>query len=99
VDLYAGDVLALKDDGTVTRTHVSRIVAALRPRHGGGAVLGVERGFALMDADGTIGGPGLDRLYITTSRERLGPGEDPLAGSLFMAEVAVRGQPAREFAG
>jgi sugar lactone lactonase YvrE len=251
VDLYAGDVLALKEDGSVTRTHVSRVVVALRPRRGGGAVLGVERGFALLDADGTVtilpplwtdesirmndgacdpdgrfycgsmaddrrpgagalyrldpdgstrkvldgvtisngldwspdgsrawyvdtetsrvwsfdytpdgglagrrvfvavdgrpdgltvdaegcvwvalngggvvhryagngalvgivevaarrvtactfGGPRLDRLYITTSREGLQPGEDPLAGSLFMVEPGVRGQPTREFAG
>ena len=47
----------------------------------------------------TIGGPGLDTLYITTSREGLGPGEDPLAGSLFRATVGPIGLPAREFAG
>jgi sugar lactone lactonase YvrE len=47
----------------------------------------------------TFGGEGLDQLYITTSRENLPPGEDPLAGSLFRAEVGVRGLPVREFAG
>ncbi|TKJ22198.1 SMP-30/gluconolactonase/LRE family protein [Blastococcus sp. CCUG 61487] len=54
VDMLAGDVLSLADDGTVGRRHVSEIVAAIRPRRGGGAVLGVERGFALEDADGTL---------------------------------------------
>jgi sugar lactone lactonase YvrE len=48
VDVLAGDVLAYSD-GEVTRTHVSRVVAALRPRVGGGAVVATERGFAVCD--------------------------------------------------
>jgi sugar lactone lactonase YvrE len=47
----------------------------------------------------TFGGLQLDQLFITTSREGLAPDEDPLAGSLFRAEVGVRGLPVREFAG
>ena len=47
----------------------------------------------------TFGGPRLDRLYITTSREGLAPGDEPLAGSLFVAVVGVTGRPVREFAG
>ena len=47
----------------------------------------------------TFGGERLDELFITTSRESLAPGDDPLAGSLFRADVGVRGLPAREFAG
>jgi sugar lactone lactonase YvrE len=47
----------------------------------------------------TFGGAHLDRLFITTSREGLAPGEDPLAGSLFVADVGVTGRPVREFAG
>ena len=54
VDMLAGDVLWLHADGTVGRRHVDRVVAALRPRRHGGAVLGVERGFALEDADGAV---------------------------------------------
>jgi sugar lactone lactonase YvrE len=54
VDMLAGDVLALAGDGTVSRRHVAEVVAALRPRRQGGAVLGIERGFALEDADGTV---------------------------------------------
>ncbi len=253
VDMLAGDVLSLGDDGTVGRRHVGAIVAALRPRTAGGAVLAVERGFALEGADGsltpldplwtdasvrmneggcdpdgrfycgsmaydrrpgggalhrldpdgtaqvvldgvtisnglewnpsgtlayyadtathrvdvfdydphagltgrrpfvrmseeqrpdgltvdaeggvwvalngsgavhrytpdgqldhvvevaaakvtacTFGGPDLDRLFVTTSRENLAPDEDPPAGSLFVADVGVRGRPVREFAG
>ena len=253
VDMLAGDVLSLAADGTVARRHVGDVAAALRPRSGGGAVIAVERGFALEGADGTLtplepvwsdpgvrmneggcdpdgrfwcgsmaydqrpgaaalyrldpdgqvhrvlegvtisngldwspdgslayyddtathrvdlfdydretgltarrpfvrlpddgnpdgltvdaeggvwvalfgsgvvhrytsagvldvvvevpaaqvtactlGGPRLDQLFVTTSREGLGPDDDPLAGSLFRADVGVPGRPAREFAG
>ena len=47
----------------------------------------------------TFGGPRLDELYITTSREHVDPADDPLAGALFRAEVGVAGLPARGFAG
>jgi sugar lactone lactonase YvrE len=47
----------------------------------------------------TFGGERLDELFITTSREGLGDGEDPLAGSLFRASPGVPGLPVREFAG
>jgi len=252
VDMLAGDVLTLRPDGGVDRRHVGAVAAVVRPRRGGGAVLGIERGFALEDPDGTLqpleplwsdesvrmneggcdpdgrfycgsmaydqrpgagslyrldpdgsvhvvlpdvtisnglewspdgslayyddtpngqvevfdydsergltgrrpfaqpdvgnpdgltvdaeggvwvalfggsavhhytpdgtlggvvelptaqvtactfGGPDLDRLYITTSAENLPPGSDALAGSLFVADVGVRGMPVREFAG
>ena len=212
VDMLAGDVLSLADDGTVNRRHVGTVAAALRPRTRGGAVIAVERGFVLEGPDGalttldevwnddqvrmneggcdphgrfycgsmaydqrpgaaalyrldpdrsvrrvldnvtvsngldwspdgltvdsagavwvalygggevrcygpdgaladvvkvpasnvtacTFGGPRLDRLYITTSREGLAPGDEPLAGSLFVADVGVTGRPVREFAG
>jgi sugar lactone lactonase YvrE len=46
-----------------------------------------------------FGGPHLDELFITTSREGLEPGAEPLAGSLFRASAGVAGRPAREFAG
>jgi sugar lactone lactonase YvrE len=47
----------------------------------------------------TFGGGGLDRLFITSSREGLAPGDEPSAGSLYVADVGVRGLPAREFGG
>lgn len=50
VDMLAGDVLELDADQTVRRCHVGDVAAALRPRSGGGAVLALERGFALADA-------------------------------------------------
>jgi sugar lactone lactonase YvrE len=253
VDMLAGDVLSLDEDGQVNRRHIAGVAAAIRPRTRGGAVIGVERGFALEEPDGTVtpldplwsdeqvrmneggcdpdgrfycgsmaydqrpgaaalyrldpdgttrlvlegvtvsnglewspdgalayyndtathridvfdydattgltgrrpfvqlpddgrpdgltvdaqggvwvalsgggsvqrytpagsldavielptpkvtactlGGPSLDQLFITTSREKLEPGEDPIAGSLFRAQVDVPGRPIREFAG
>src|SRR5699024_12258457 len=47
VDMLAGDILSLTDDGQVKRRHVANIAAALRPSVGGGAVIGIERGFLL----------------------------------------------------
>lgn len=49
VDMLAGDVLSTDGAGTVTRRHVDTVVAALRPRAGGGMVIAVERGFAITD--------------------------------------------------
>jgi sugar lactone lactonase YvrE len=54
VDMLAGDVLALAADGTIDRRHLGSVAAVLRPRRRGGAVIGVERGFALEEADGSI---------------------------------------------
>lgn len=53
VDMLAGDVLSLVD-GNVVRKHVADVVAAVRPRSGGGAVFGVTRGFALEAPDGSV---------------------------------------------
>ncbi|MFC5167420.1 SMP-30/gluconolactonase/LRE family protein [Nonomuraea angiospora] len=53
VDMLAGDVLSLDGEtGTVEREHVGAVAAAVRPRAGGGMVVGVEKGFLLMDGSG-----------------------------------------------
>jgi len=53
LDMFAGDILSLDGD-TVHRRHVGSMVVTVRPRRAGGAVLALQRGFALEDADGTI---------------------------------------------
>ena len=53
VDMLAGDILTLQDDGSVTRQHVAEVAACVRPRTAGGMVVATERGFALFDVDGT----------------------------------------------
>lgn len=54
VDMLAGDVLSLDANQAVHRHHVGTVAAVLRPRREGGAVIGVERGFALEDPEGRI---------------------------------------------
>ncbi len=54
VDMLAGDVLSLGDDGAVERRHVGDVAAALRPRARGGAIVALERGFALEAPDGEL---------------------------------------------
>lgn len=51
VDMLRGDVLSMPfAGGKVERLHVGEVAAAIRPRANGGLVVGVERGFALIDA-------------------------------------------------
>jgi sugar lactone lactonase YvrE len=54
LDMLAGDILSLTDNGDIARRHVGDVVAAVRPRSQGGAVIGIERGFALENVDGTL---------------------------------------------
>lgn len=55
VDMLAGDVLGLAPGGEVSRWKSgNKVVAAIRPREDGGMVLGVERGFALVEPNGKI---------------------------------------------
>lgn len=52
LDMLAGDLVLLDDDGATTdRVTLGPVVAAVRPRVGGGFVAGLESGFALFDAD------------------------------------------------
>jgi sugar lactone lactonase YvrE len=45
----------------------------------------------------TFGGPNLDDLYITTSRQQVPPGTQPEAGALFRAHPGARGLPTRSY--
>ena len=53
VDMLRGDVLTMEESGgtssSPSRQHLGDVVAAVRPRSGGGLVLAVERGFAVLD--------------------------------------------------
>jgi sugar lactone lactonase YvrE len=90
VDMLAGDVLSLATDGTVVRRHVASVVAALRPRREGGAVLGIERGFALEDANGTI--MPLSELW-TDERLRMNEGACDPEGRFYCGSMAYDKQP------
>lgn len=55
VDMLAGDIMQLGADDTISRLPTpSPVVACVRPASSGGAVLAIEKGFALEDADGSI---------------------------------------------
>jgi len=85
VDLFAGDILTLGSDGTVTRRHVDTIAAALRPRVGGGAVIALERGFALEEPDGTL--TRLPEVWNDTS-VRMNDGGTAPDGSFYCGSMA-----------
>ena len=90
VDMLAGDVLSLGADGTVGRRHVGRVAAAVRPRSSGGAVIGVERGFALEDAAGTV--TALDSVWLDASVRMNEGGCDP-QGRFYCGSMAYDQQP------
>ena len=90
VDMLAGDILSLGPGGEVTRRHVATIAAALRPRSEGGAVIGVERGFALEDADGAI--TILDELWDDASIRMNEGGCDP-DGRFYCGSMAYDQRP------
>jgi sugar lactone lactonase YvrE len=90
VDMLAGDVLSIGDDGRVARRHVGEIAAALRPRAGGGAVIGVERGFALESPDGEL--TRLDEVWSDTGVRMNEGGCDP-DGRFYCGSMAYDKSP------
>ena len=90
VDMLAGDVLSLAADGAINRRHVGNVAAVLRPRRQGGAVIGIERGFALEDADGTL--THLDELWTDTSVRMNEGGCDP-DGRFYCGSMAYDQRP------
>jgi sugar lactone lactonase YvrE len=90
VDMLAGDVLSLQPDGEVARSHVGEVAAALRPRTQGGAVIAVERGFALEGPDGTI--EYLDELWSDDGVRMNEGGCDP-HGRFYAGSMAYDQSP------
>jgi sugar lactone lactonase YvrE len=90
VDMLAGDVLSLREDGGVDRRNIGKVAAALRPRRDGGAVLGVHRGFALEDPDGTL--RQLDPLWSDPSVRMNEGGCDP-DGRFYCGSMAYDQRP------
>ena len=90
VDMLAGDVLSLADDGTVSRRHVGTVAAALRPRTRGGAVIAVERGFVLEETDGTLSA--LDEVWNDVGVRMNEGGCDP-HGRFYCGSMAYDQRP------
>lgn len=92
VDMLAGDILSLDATGQVERRHVDRVAAVLRPRTTGGAVIGVERGFALCDPGGEL--RHLDPLWGETG-VRMNEGGCAPDGSFWCGSMAWDATPGR----
>jgi sugar lactone lactonase YvrE len=90
VDMLAGDILSLGGDLAVRRRHVADVVAAVRPRRQGGAVLGIERGFALEDAEGEV--TALDEVW-SHSRVRMNEGGCDPDGRFYCGSMAYDQAP------
>src|SRR4051794_27727079 len=90
VDMLAGDVLWLPADGEVERKHVGEVAAALRPRTRGGAVIAVERGFVLEDADAQL--TVLEELWTEPDRRMNEGGCDP-DGRFYCGSMAYDKRP------
>jgi sugar lactone lactonase YvrE len=90
LDMLAGDVLSLAPDGSVHRRHVADVAAAVRPRRQGGAVIGVQRGFALESVDGTIAT--LPELW-TGNRIRMNEGGCDPDGRFYCGSMAYDQRP------
>lgn len=92
VDMNAGDVLTLLADGSVRRTHVGTVAAALRPRIGGGAVVGLERTFALATRTDLSDLTQLDEVWHDPSVRFNDGGCDP-DGRFYCGSMAYDGTP------
>jgi sugar lactone lactonase YvrE len=90
VDMFAGDILSLGPSGEIDRRHVGEIAAAVRPRAGGGAVIGVERGFALEEPDGEL--VRLDDLWSDANLRMNEGGCDP-DGRFYCGSMSYDKQP------
>jgi sugar lactone lactonase YvrE len=85
VDLMAGDLLTLRVDGSVDRRHVGEVAAFVRPRVGGGYVVGLERGLGL--ADDAHSAPVPQREIWADRGVRMNDGGCDPAGNLYAGSM------------
>ena len=85
VDMLAGDLLTVRDDG-VHRLHVGSVAAFVRPRTRGGYVVGLERGLGLADAADDVPRP-LPELWSDPGIRMNDGGADPW-GNLYAGSMA-----------
>lgn len=86
VDLLAGDLLTLRDDGEVDRLHVGKVAAFVRPRSRGGYVVGLERSLGL--ADDPHGVPEIEVPLWEGDGIRLNDGGCDPWGTLYAGSMA-----------
>ncbi|WP_448073499.1 SMP-30/gluconolactonase/LRE family protein [Georgenia yuyongxinii] len=91
VDMLAGDLLTLRGDGTVDRLHVGTVAAFVRPRTGGGYVVGLERGLGL--ADGPDDAPTPQPEIWSDPGIRMNEGGCDPAGNLYAGSMPYEKTP------
>lgn len=86
VDMLAGDILSIGPDGSVDRLPTGSAIAAfVRPRTGGGYVVGVERGIAL--ADSPFDRPTLSPQLWSDPNVRMNEGSVDPSGRLYAGSM------------
>ena len=94
VDMLRGDLLATSLEGDTDRTHVADVAACVVPRARGGLAVATERGFTLLEADGSS--RPLPDVWDDTSVRMNDGGVDPLGrfwcGSMAYDAAAGRGE-------
>ncbi|WP_152191841.1 SMP-30/gluconolactonase/LRE family protein [Georgenia satyanarayanai] len=91
VDMHAGGVLTLRDDGAVDRITVGKVAAMVRPRVDGGYVVATEKGIAL--ADDLTAAPTREIRLTDRENERMNEGGAAPDGSLYVGSMAWDGSP------
>ena len=91
VDMLAGGVLTLRDDGEVDRITVGKVAAMVRPRASGGYVVATEDGVAL--ADDVTSAPTRSIRLTDREGERMNEGGAAPDGSLYVGSMAWDGSP------
>ncbi|MCM3659503.1 SMP-30/gluconolactonase/LRE family protein [Georgenia satyanarayanai] len=89
VDMLAGGVLTLRDDGEVDRITVGKVAAMVRPRANGGYVVATEKGIAL--ADDVTAEPTRSIHLTDRENERMNEGGAAPDGSLYIGSMAWDG--------
>lgn len=91
VDMLAGDLLTMDSAGDVDRLHVGSVAAFVRPRTGGGYVVGLEKSLGF--ASSAFGDPVPGRDFWHDSNIRFNEaGCDPF-GNLYCGSMAYDGTP------
>ena len=89
VDMHAGGILTLRDDGEVDRITVGKVAAMVRPRADGGYVVATEKGIAL--ADDLTAAPTREIRLTDRENERMNEGGAAPDGSLYVGSMAWDG--------
>lgn len=92
VDMIAGDVLDMDEEGRARRSHVADIAAVVRPRANGGSIVGTRRGVLLLDESGV---PVRQTDLWTDPSVRMNEGGCDPDGRFYCGSMAYDAAPGR----